>query len=533
MASETVLDFRLLFEHAPGLFLVLKVDSAFTILGASNAYLNATMTTRDAIVGRGLFDVFPDNPDDPTATGTNNLRASLKRVVAHNKPDTMAVQKYDIRRPESEGGGFEVRYWSPVNSPVSANGVHVDYIIHRVEDVTEFVKTSQQSQHLQQRNDAMQSEILLRNQELRERSNQLASTLEERDRMFNVSLDMLCIAGFDGFFKEVNPSFQRILGWTPDELTAKPFMDFVHPDDRDATTQAMSGLISGTPVYNFENRYFCKDGTYKWVSWSSVPLRDQQLIYAMARDVTERKTLDHSLQELNRELEAFSYSVSHDLRAPLRHIDGFIQLLNDTAKAMLDARSQRYLSIIQDSAHQMGVLIDELLAFSRMSRTDLVRTQVSLDSLVRESLVQLEPECRGRQIRWSVDSLPVVSGDRSMLKQVIINLLSNAIKYTQHKNDASIDVRVVPSTDPDLVGQIVIAVRDNGAGFDMQYADKLFGVFQRLHSSSEFEGIGIGLANVRRIVSRHGGKTWAEGLVGKGATFFFSLPSSTTSETAH
>jgi signal transduction histidine kinase len=226
------------------------------------------------------------------------------------------------------------------------------------------------------------------------------------------------------------------------------------------------------------------------------------------------------LEAANRELEAFSYSVSHDLRAPLRHIDGFVHLLERRAGAGLDAASLHYLRTIAASADRMARLIDALLSFSRMSRAELARQPVDLGSLARDvadRLCQGDPE---RPVVVSVEPIPAVAGDRELLRVVLANLLSNAFKYSRPAEPARI--RVAGRLDGD--GQVVVAVQDNGVGFDMRYADKLFGVFQRLHRAEDFEGTGIGLATVQRIVHRHGGRTWAEGEVGRGATFFFTLP---------
>jgi len=389
-----------LFESLPGLYLVLTPD--FVITSVSDAYLKATMTTREGILGRGLFDVFPDNPDDLSADGTANLRASLNRVRQHALPDTMAIQKYDVRRPD---GTFEERFWSPVNSPVLGAAGRVEYIIHRVEDVTDFVRKKS--------SDAAGDDLVLR------------ARMEQME----------------------------------------------------------------AEIYQ----------------------RSQEIQLVMGR-----------LRAANEELEAFSYSVSHDLRAPLRHIEGFSGMLTQHAAGTLDERGQRYLTVIADSARRMGVLIDNLLAFARIGRAELRRLPVRLDELVHDVRQSLAGEINGRQIEWAVDALPVVQGDSNLLRQVFVNLIGNAVKYTGRKPAARIAIATVPSADP---GEIVIAIRDNGAGFDMKYVGKLFGVFQRLHAMSEFDGNGVGLANVRRIIQRHGGRTWAEGEPGKGASFYFSLPS--------
>jgi hypothetical protein len=237
---------------------------------------------------------------------------------------------------------------------------------------------------------------------------------------------------------------------------------------------------------------------------------------ALERRVRERTA---ELESANKELEAFSYSVSHDLRAPLRHIDGFAQLLSESTESPLAQEDKRYLGLIIKAANNMGHLIDDLLDFSRMGRMEMQRTEVNLQDLLEKLLEELQPEMKSRNIIWKKDPLPVAKADPAMLRQVFSNLLFNAIKYTRPRDPAEIEIGSRREGD-----EIVFFVRDNGVGFDMRYVDKLFGVFQRLHSKSEFEGTGIGLANVRRIIARHGGRTWAEGKVDAGATFYFSLP---------
>jgi signal transduction histidine kinase len=243
-----------------------------------------------------------------------------------------------------------------------------------------------------------------------------------------------------------------------------------------------------------------------------------------AQHALEARVLDRTaeLEAVNKELEAFSYSVSHDLRAPLRHVAGFAGLLQDHAKATLDEQSQSHLRKITQAARRMGQLIDDLLAFSRIGRGNLVSRTVHLQDLVREAWLEVTSDqaVARRGIEWQVAELPDVDGDPAMLRLVMVNLLSNAVKYTSPRLKARVEVGA--TRDPH--GEVVVFVRDNGVGFDMQYAHKLFGVFQRLHSSDEFEGTGIGLANVRRIVHRHGGRVWAEAEVDRGATFYFSLP---------
>jgi signal transduction histidine kinase len=238
---------------------------------------------------------------------------------------------------------------------------------------------------------------------------------------------------------------------------------------------------------------------------------------AMTARLQEAK---RGMEASNRELEAFSYSVSHDLRAPLRHVVGFVELLQQSAPEGLDERSRHYLQVISEAARKMGVLIDDLLAFSRVGRSEMSRSAVSLQRLVEEVVKELAPTAGGREVAWEIGVLPEVPGDEAMLRQVWRNLLGNALKFTRPRAPARISIGAEPAGP----GEVELHVKDNGVGFDMQYSGKLFQVFQRLHPEAEFEGTGIGLAIVQRIVHRHGGRVRAEGVPGEGATFRFTLP---------
>jgi light-regulated signal transduction histidine kinase (bacteriophytochrome) len=251
------------------------------------------------------------------------------------------------------------------------------------------------------------------------------------------------------------------------------------------------------------------------------------------RDITERKQVEASIQALNtelrvngeqlkqtnQELEAFSYTVSHDLRAPLRHIDGYARMLVEDAGEVLDGELRRYLDAIGESARRMGMLIDDLLAFSRMGRVPLERRDVDVQKMVAEVVSDLGSEQAARDVQWTIEPLPHVDADPAMLRVVWRNLLDNALKYTRSRATARVQVGSSRRE-----GQTAFFVRDNGVGFDMRFAGRLFGVFQRLQPVQEFAGSGIGLATVRRIVARHAGRTGGEGEVDRGATFWFSLP---------
>jgi len=373
---------------------------------------------------------------------------------------------------------------------------------------------------------------------------QLAASLKEINDL-RAALDehaIVAVTDPQGKITYVNDKFSAISKYSRQELVGQDhriISSAYHPKEFIRglwTTIAQGGIWKG------ELRNRAKDGTIYWVATTIVPFlnadgRPYQYV-SIRTDVTAWKNAEEEvnklnqdlalrvsertaqLQSANKELEAFSYSVSHDLRAPIRHIDGFVGLLRKSAGQDLSEASRRYLDIIADSAKQMGRLIDDLLVFCKMGRAELRQSRVNLEDLVRESIHKLQPETEGRNISWKIGPLPEVQADKSMLCQVVINLLGNAVKYTRPRDPAEIEIGS-SSPSPD---QVVVFFRDNGVGFDMKYADKLFGVFQRLHFDEEFEGTGIGLANVRRIVGRHGGRTWAEGKVDAGATFYFSLP---------
>ncbi|MGA1858125.1 ATP-binding protein [Azospirillum sp. 11R-A] len=249
------------------------------------------------------------------------------------------------------------------------------------------------------------------------------------------------------------------------------------------------------------------------------------IVSIVLRKAEEMAALNEELRRTNGELAAFSYSVSHDLRAPFRHVTSYAELLRSRAGDKLSERERHYLDSIIEAASSAGRLVDGLLHFSQLGRTTLARVEVDVGQLVDEVRHLLEPDLQGRNVRWTVHPLPGVTGDPTMLRLVVQNLLANAIKYTRDRTDPEIEVGCRSNADAHE-----FFVRDNGRGFDMAYAGKLFGVFQRLHREEEFEGIGIGLANVRRIVERHGGRVWAEGRLDHGATFHFSLPRSVAAE---
>jgi PAS domain S-box-containing protein len=350
--------------------------------------------------------------------------------------------------------------------------------------------------------------------------------------LFESSIDAMITTDPFGIITDVNKQMEMLTGCTRDELIGAPFKNyFTNPERAEAS---ISLVLIQKKVTNYELTARDRDGKETVVSYNATTIydRDRRLqgVFAAARDITERIRLDHVLQgknvELeaaNKELEDFAYSVSHDLRAPLRAIDGFSRKVVVSYGERLDDEGRRLLQVVRDNAQRMGQLIDNLLAFSRMGRREIVLQPLDMDAMVEgvaDELCAAEPQ---RTIEFAFSPLPHAMGDAAMVRQVWVNLLGNAVKFTRQRPTAHIEVgsRIEG-------GELLYWVKDDGAGFDMQYADKLFGVFQRLHRQDEFEGVGVGLAIVQRILHRHNGRIWGEGAPDAGATLYFTLPLPTT-----
>ena len=367
--------------------------------------------------------------------------------------------------------------------------------------------------------DLMEARVQARTQELSE-------SREEMDQFFAMSLDLLCIADLAGTFTRVNPAWEQVLGWSASDLTAVPYLQLVHPDDAASTARESAQLADGGTTVDFENRYQCKDGQYRWLSWKAVANPRLARVYATARDVTDEKRAARELQQYasdltaaNRELEAFSYSVSHDLRSPLRSIDGFSQALLEDCGDQLGPDGQEHLRRIRGAAQHMGMLIDDLLKLSRVTRAELNFETIDLSELARRTLTRLTEGDATRNVEWHVQPGLQATGDARLLDIAMTNLIENAWKFTRKRTPARIEFGARNGAGRPRE----YYVRDNGAGFDVAYSSKLFAAFQRLHHASEFPGTGIGLATVQRIVTRHGGHIRAEGVPEQGATFAFTL----------
>ncbi len=446
--------------------------------------------SREEMLGKSDYDFFPKDEAD---FFTTNDREVLERK-----------QLVDIAEEQIQTKNRGIRILHTRKIPLLDARGNPLHLLGISEDIT----------------DRKRAEELLRESEVRYRT--LFDSIDEGYCIIQMIFDEQD-KPVDYRFLVINPSFERQTGLR-DALGKR--MRELAPNHEEHWFDIYGRIaLTGEPA-RFENRAEQLHRWYDVYAFRFGEPEDRQ-VAILFNDITERKqaaeALQHSnaqLEAANKELETFSYSVSHDLRAPLRHIDGFADLLSKKAFRDLDSTSQHYLSTISTSAKFMGQLIDDLLVFSRMSRSDIKRSVINPYSVIHEVIQQLNHETSNREIKWTIHPLPMVSADPMMLHLIFQNLIGNAVKYTRPRPAAEIEVGCKKGP-----GQFQFYVSDNGVGFDMKYVDKLFGVFQRLHRSDEFEGTGIGLASVQRIVHRHGGQTWAESTLGKGSTFSFSIPS--------
>jgi PAS domain S-box-containing protein len=482
-------------------------------------------------LGKPLREVLPEVLSQP------QVMAALQHVMETG--ESFQGTEFLVALDRRGTGTPEEAYFNLIYQPTRDVNGEVSGLLTFAIEVTEWVRARRKAEELAGH---------LRDQKA------VASESEERLRLAVTATDL---GTWDLDLKtgqlRWDTRCKALFGLPPDaDITYDVFLSGLHPEDRERTHQAVqrSQDPAGTGGFDLEYRTVgLRDGVERWCRATGrtyfVAGHPARFVGTI-QDVTEHKRaeqerarlyeevrqlnadLEHrvrertsQLQELNQELESFSYSVSHDLRAPLRHITGFGQLLERRAGASLDEPSRELVKTIVSAAKQGDTLVDALLAFSRMGRAELRQTRVDLGALAEEVRRELQVDAAGREVEWRMGPLPAVTADPALLRQVLRNLLGNALKYSRPRPRAVIEVGA-----QEKGNEVEVWVRDNGVGFDMRFADKLFGPFQRLHTAEEFEGSGIGLANVRRIISRHGGRTWAEGQVDRGTTVFFSLPQS-------
>jgi len=356
-----------------------------------------------------------------------------------------------------------------------------------------------------------------------------------RNRFFSLAVDMLAIAGFDGYFKQINPSWHKVLGYPEEELKARPLIDFVHKDDRAATMREISRLSLGSATEYFENRYHCSDGTFRWLGWTAAPFPAERLVYIFARDITAQKQAEAEIQhlnqqlnqrvsdlvEVNKELEAFNYSISHDLRGPLRSMQGFASALLEECESELGEVGREYACRIVNSGRYMDTLLRDLLAYSRLTAAELTLAPIDLNPLLADVIEQLQNEIKEKGASVHVDpALDCVMGHAPTLRHVFANLIGNALKFID--GNAKPRVRLFTETAADSVR---VWVEDNGIGIAAEHQSRIFGLFERLHSGPTYSGTGVGLAIVRKGAERMAGRVGVESKVGKGSRFWIELPS--------
>ena len=537
-------DFRALFEAAPGMFLVLLPD--LTIVAVTDAYAAATMTRREVILGHGLFEVFPDNPDDPAATGVGNLRASLDRVRSELVADTMAVQKYDIRRPEAEGGGFEERYWSPVNTPVFGSNGELAYIIHRVEDVTEFVRLkkfgAQQQRttaELRSRTAEMEADVYRRSQEIASSNRQLhrANVELHRSESFLDSLienlpNMVFVKDAkDLRFVRFNRAGEELLGYSRSALVGRNDYDFFPKDEADFFTTKDREVLDGGHLVDIAEEVIDTANGQKVLHTKKIPIRDEAgrpvYLLGISEDITERKVVDDELRAARAEADranqaktAFLSRMSHELRTPLNAILGFSHLL---ALDELSDEQRSYVGYIDGAGRDLLQLINEVLDLSRVEAGGIAVSAdvVPVGEVIAEVAALVGPLAGPRGIEIDAPSPGAdvtVVADRQRVKQVLVNLLTNAVKY--NKTRGHVKVRCRPAGD-----RLRITVKDTGPGIAAELVHRLFRPFERLDADArQVEGTGIGLAIAKGLVEAMGGTIGVTSRVGSGCTFWFELP---------
>jgi two-component system cell cycle sensor histidine kinase/response regulator CckA len=505
-------DFRALFESAPGLYLVLT--PSLQIVAVSDAYLRATLTKREAIVGRGLFDVFPDNPDDPDADGVSNLRSSLARVLQRKVPDTMAVQKYDIRKPESEGGGFEERHWKPVNFPVLGRNNEVAYILHSVEDVTEVVLLKRQGIEHEKLSEELRSEERFR-------------------KAFSASPEPIVIATLaEGRYIDVNESFLRITGHRREEVVGRTSLElkfWTRPEDRAAIVEALS---TKEMVRDWEINYCTKSGEQRTCLDSAdvIEIAGQKCVISVLKDITEKKIMEKQLRQAQK-MEAIgqlSGGIAHDFNNLLGVIIGYGEALEEELPR--EGPAHKKCEQIVKAGQRAASLTRQLLAFSRQQVLepkvlDLNAVVLDLEKMLRRLI--------GEDIDFKTElSSPLgrIKADQGQIEQVIMNLVVNARdamprggRLTIETSNADLDedyCRLHPQQKPGP--HVLLAVSDTGIGMDAETQARIFDPF---FTTKELgKGTGLGLSTVYGVVRQSGGHIWLYSEPGRGTTFKIYLP---------
>lgn len=534
-AENAKIYWRSLFEYAPGLYLVVLPED-YRIVAVSDAYLKATMTKRENIMGKTLFEVFPDNPLLPESTGVKNLGASLERVKQNKVADVMAVQFYPIRKPDEEGGGFEERYWSPVNSPVFDQNGELAYIIHRVEDVTEYVRLKESEGEeaqpgftLEARQEHMEADIILRAQELQRLNERLRETQQRLLDAQKLAHTGSFLYDFQTGKFEWSEGMFNILGINPgqNQTTFDEFIKLIHPDDLKEVHSMLNAAIHGG-TYHSEYR-ISTGAVTKYVHTRSRPIFDNTgkvvKLFGTSMDVTEitesKKRLTNAFAELersNKDLEQFAHIVSHDLQEPLRMISGYLGLLSRKYNHLLDEEAVNYVRYAVDGAKRMSALIKGLLSYSRVATAGNEFQEVHLNKVLEHVLNDLKFLIDQNNVQIIRNDLPVVKADDVQMYQLFQNLIMNAIKF---KDDRTPEIKIKSQKKAE---EWIFSIEDNGIGIEPKDLQRIFIIFQRAHDPEKYPGSGLGLAICKKIVERHGGRIWVESVPEEGTTIYFTMP---------
>ncbi len=520
---------RLRFSEEKYRRLIQKVKAAVIMYGTDGRILSGNVIARQmlGVSEKEMLQVTED------ALGFKLLREDGSEIRYDSYPANLALTRnrymdnriIGIRRNDREDAVWAL---ASTDSMKDDSG-RVTEIILTLIDITDLKNAEDEITRHQRHLESL----------VHERTSELENATKLNRQYLDIAGVILVAINADQTVTMINSKGCDVLGAESHEIIGKNwFTTFIPERNREDVLTSFHKIITGeiAPVEYFENPVLTRDGKERLIAWHNSLVKDDKGkitgSLSSGEDITEQRRAEEQIQRLNedlrkraadleeanRELESFAYTVSHDLRAPIRHIDGFVGLLEKKTGDKLDKEEAYYLQMVSQSARKMGELIDDLLSFSRMGRLAINLKKVDLDYMVHDIVRELRPDCRGRRIKWQIGRLPQVFGDYSMLRIVLINLISNAVKFTKNRKEAVIEAGCREDEK-----EVIVFIRDNGVGFDQVYAEKIFGVFQRMHQSDEFEGTGVGLAIAHRIIQRHGGNIWAEGKPDAGAIFYFSL----------
>lgn len=528
-------DYQRIFENVPDLYMILSPE--FIILDCSDNYLRATLTKRDQITGRHLFDVFPDNPDDPNATGTINLRASLNRVIHNKTADAMAVQKYDVRNEE---GVFEEKSWSPINYPVLDKNGNIGLIIHKVEDVTDIItekeKQIKQNTLIEDLKEQLKAlDIYKRAQQIQDDNISLRESVKSKSEEFETLFNAVPIGVIgineEGLIKFFNKKACKMFNYEVEDIINRPISQLLHCSVQDMQSELLGLLHSAdneTASSTIASNCFgVRNGGSEFpfeINISKSSSNNDSIYLLSIKDITTQKEAQAQIdshikimEEKNKELEQFTYIASHDLQEPLRSITSFIELFQQEYQGVFDENAQMYFEFVLQSTGRMKELIKGLLDYSRIGKQMIIRKE-DLNEIMRNVLHDLTNSIEKNKATVTFDELPSIYASGLHLRILFQNLIANSLKFNKPGVSPAVHISAKQDTT-----HWTFCVKDNGIGMDTKYQEKIFTIFQRLHTKDTYEGTGIGLAHCKKIAQLHDGKIWFESEPGEGTEFYFTI----------